>query len=138
MKNSIRMFTTVAVLTLGLASFGVAQMMSGNHEHASTDKGDSQSQSGMMNMGKMGMMKDMSDNFDKLQTHFESMMQIDDINTLKAEMKNHQEMMQSMRDNMSEHQAMCMKMMGSDGKMDGKMGKMGCGMMGQGNKGSTN
>ncbi|HDL02178.1 MAG TPA: hypothetical protein ENH23_08110 [candidate division Zixibacteria bacterium] len=138
MKSSIRMFTVVAVLTLGLASFGVAQMMSGNHEHSSTDKADSQSQSGMMNMGKMGMMKDMSNNFDKLKTHFDSMMQIDDINTLKAEMKKHQEMLQTMRDNMSEHQTMCMNMMNSDGKMDGKMEKMGCGMMGQGNRSTTN
>jgi len=138
MRHSIRMLTTAALLILGLASFGVAQMMDGNHDHSPMSKADSTSQSGMMNMGTMDKMGDMSqkckmmsNNFDKLQEHFDAMIQMDDINTLKAEMKKHQEMMQVMRDNMSEHQTMCMNMMDSDGKM----GKMGCNMMmGQGNR----
>ncbi len=132
MKHSIRMLATVILLTLGLASFGVAQMMGGNHDRSSMGMADSTSQSGMMNMGKMGEMsqncKLMSNNFGKLQENFNAMMQINDINALKTEMKKHQEMMQAMSDNMAEHQAMCMKMMNSDGKM-GKMGKMDCGMM---------
>ena len=149
MKQSLRMLTIVALLTFGLATFGIAQMMGGNHDHSMKGNTDSASQSGMMNKGKMdkGMMKMgdmsknckmMSNNFEKLEKHFGTMMQMNDMSALKSEMMKHQEMMQTMMKTMSDHQAMCMNMMNSDGKMDmDKMGKMGCGMMGNNNMNSS-
>ncbi len=145
MKKSLRMLTTATLLTLGLASFGVTQMMGEGHDHSMMNQSGSTSKSDMGNMGMTGDMGDMSkgckmmlNNFGKLQEHFDTMLQIDDINALKTEMKKHQEMLQVVYDNMSEHQSMCMNMMNSDEKM-GKMGKMGCGMMmGQSTKNQDN
>lgn len=74
--------------------------------------------SGMMRMGTTGMtsntnnmMDSMSENysamstsFDNLESHLKSMMKINDLKTLKAELQKQYEMMQSMRNNMMQQQ----------------------------------
>lgn len=135
MRQNRLMLLTVFVLTIGVASFAFAQMMGGNHDHSAMNKDDSTSHSGMMgegmimNMGNMmGDMsqhcKMMSNNFDDLQSHFEMMMRMDNMEALKAEMQKHHDMMKEMHDNMSAQQSMCQNMMSMmpSGGMHGSMG----------------
>lgn len=119
MRQRTLMLTIVALLILGVASFGIAQMMGGGHGHMS--KSDSSSQSVMMdkkmmkNMGSMmnNMMQHcqmMSNDFGELESHFEKMMQMDDMGELRSEMQKHHEMMQGMHKNMMEQQEYCQEM----------------------------
>jgi hypothetical protein len=129
MRSSVRMLTVSALLVLGLVTLGVAQMMSGGNGHMSQMVADSSSQRGQMNI--MNMMNNMSDHymmmtsdFDSLQQHFNSMMQINDMGALKSEMKKHRKMMQTMHDTMTEQKGMFQNMMSMmhSGGMQGMMG----------------
>jgi len=137
----------VVLLTLGLASFAFGQMMGGAHGSSAMDNTDSTSYGGMMMNGGMmngGMMMNrgtmmklgsmmgnmsnscnmMSNDFSRLKSHFEEMMQIKDMKTLKAEMQKHHDMLNRMYDNMSKQHSMflnMMSMMNSAG-MNGMMG----------------
>ena len=121
MRQNRLMLVMAIVLTFGLASFAAAQMMGGDHNHSGMNKDDSTAHSGMMGEGmmmKMGNMmgdmskhcKMMSHDLDDLQTHFEKMMMMDDMEALKAEMQKHHDMMTKMHDNMSEQRTMCENM----------------------------
>jgi hypothetical protein len=124
MKRSIQMFAIIAVLSIGLVSLGVAQMMNKKQGQSPMTGKDPMSQSGTMGMGMMGMMNrldnmmgNMSRNctmvnndFEKLQKHFQSMMQMTDMNSLKAEMEKHQQMMQNMQQNMMQQEKLCRNM----------------------------
>ena len=66
----------------------------------------------------------MSGDFNELQSHFEKMMQMQDMKTLKAEMQKHHDMMIRMRNNLNKQHSMfqnVMSMMHSTG-MYGMMG----------------
>lgn len=132
MNNSRRIYAIALVLVLGLVPFAAAQMMGGG---MAADKADTTSPSGMMGMGMMhrmnGMMGDMSQHhkmmsgdFQNLETHFNKMMQIQDMSELKAEMKKHQEMMQNMHESADQQWAMCQNMMSMmhTAGMQGSMG----------------
>jgi hypothetical protein len=133
MRNSIRMFTVTGILVLGLVSLGSAQMMGGGNGHMSGmmsgTQADSTSQQPHMDM--MGMMhnmsnqcKMMSSEFNNLEEHFNKMMKMDDMNALKAEMKKHQKMMQSMHQGMNTQENMCQNVMSMmhSGNEQGMMG----------------
>lgn len=143
-RNSHRMPIIALVFIFGLASIAAAQMMGGGHGQVMMNQADSTSRSTMMGdsnmsgMGMTGMMsrmdsmmdnmsqhcKMMSNEFSKLKDHFDSMMQINDMKTLKYEMKKHQDMMNDMRQGMMQQKSMCqnmMSMMGTGG-MHGMMG----------------
>ncbi len=135
MRENRLMLVMVFVLTLGLASLAVAQMMGGNHDHSAMNKDDSTAHSGMMGEGmmmQMGNMMDgmskhckmMSNDFDKLKSHFEKMMKMDDMNALKDEMQKHHDMMTQMHESMSEQRSMCQNVMSMmhSGCMHGMMG----------------
>jgi len=142
-KHRLMLFIVTAMI-LGLASFTTAQMMGGNNHHHYMNQSDSTYQSGTMGMGMMGMMNQfdsmmgdmsqycntMTGNFDKLESHFEKMMQMDDMTALKKEMRKHYDMMQEMHQNMTRQQNVwhtMMSMMHSDYQR---------GMMGQNDEGS--
>jgi hypothetical protein len=125
MKTSIRIIAVAAALALAVAPFAVAQMMHGNQTNAPSENVAPNSQpgmmgsgmmgNGMMGMGMMGMMSHMntmmgnmskyyttmSADLDKLDSHLDKMMQIDDITTLKAELKKHQDMTRELRQEMT-------------------------------------
>ena len=98
----------------------------------------------------MGMMTNMTNHWqmmsgqmDKLQEHFSKMMQMNNMSELKKEMQKHQEMMTSIRNNMSEQNQLCdhmMSMMGYGGMHGGMMGHGGMhgGMMGHDHQESQN
>lgn len=122
-----------AVFTFGLSTFTVAQMMGGNNGHSAMNKNDTSSHSHMKgtptdvdstfaNMSQHYKM--MTNQFDKLESHFNKMMMMNDITALKAEMQKHQEMMKAMhkammkQGNMYEHM---MTMMHSGDMMNNNM-----------------
>jgi hypothetical protein len=135
------MLLVVTVLTLGLASFAVAQMMGGNHGHKGNmpmGQNDTLSQSATMGTGHMmgtmpsedSLVSDMSqycqmmsNDFDKLQSHFDKMMKIDDMKSLKAEMQKHHDMMVQMHQSMNREGNMVQNMMSMmhSGHMQGMM-----------------
>jgi hypothetical protein len=121
MKRSA--ISTAIFLTAFVALAGVvfAQMM-GGQGHGQMQSADSTKGSAMMGMqgmtGMMGMMHNMSghcqmmsEEFNKLQEHFDMMMNMNDMSKLRVEMKKHQEMMSSMHQKMSEQTGICQKMM---------------------------
>jgi hypothetical protein len=116
MRRSIPVFALAIVLTFGVVSFGVAQTTGSSQGHPSTMKADSTSKSGqkdttstMQNMS--GDCRMMLKDFDQLQEHFDKMMQMNDMDALKSEMKKHQEMMLALHEKLSKHQSMCQNMM---------------------------
>lgn len=126
MRQNRLMLVIASVLTLGLTSLVFAQMMGGSQGHMSTGQSDSVSQSAPMGTGHMmGMMatndslmgqmsqycRTMTADFDKLQSHFEKMMKLDDMTALKAEMQKHHDMMMTMRSQMRDQQQSCQNMM---------------------------
>ncbi len=126
MKKSIQVYILSAVLVVSLVSLGAAQMMGGNQGRMSQMKGDTSAEP-----GQMGMMNNMSEHcktmandLDKLEKHFDQMMQMDDMKALKSEMKKYQEMMQSMQENMSNQMSMCQNMMSKMNMGDMNMGDM--------------
>jgi|GEM_PF-2115379 len=129
MKQLTVSMAIVTVLTVGSLAF--AQMIGGGHGQSMMQSPDSAGQSGKMGMmGNTGMMENMSghckmmsQDFDNLGKHLDKMMKMDDIAMLKAEMKNHHEMMQSMHERMSKHMDMCQHMMSmsESGDMHGGM-----------------
>ncbi len=139
MRQNRLMLVTVSVLTLGLASFALAQMMGGSQGHMSMGQSDTVSQSATMGTGQvMGTMphtdslvnqmsqycRMMSNDFGKLQSHFEKMMKIQDMKTLKGEMQKHYDMMMTMQSHMDGQHQMCQNMMSMmrSGGMHGMMG----------------
>ncbi len=139
MRKNRLMLAMVTILTLGLSSMVLAQMMGGSHGNMPMGQNATQSQTATMNRGQMngtvppadslvnqmrqswGMM---SGNFDKLESHFRQMMQIQDMKTLKAEMQKHYEMMQQMHSYMNNQQGMYQNMMSmmSSGQQRGMHG----------------
>lgn len=135
--TKLSIITGVAVLTM--IAFASAQMMGttmGNSQKETTNKAEQSS--------LMTMMKDVSNRsemmagkFDELETHFKSMMGMNNMAELKKEMQKHYEMMTAMRSQMGENQKLCtqmMSMMGPDktmgsGKMMGSGNMMGSGGM---------
>lgn len=139
MRYSIRMFTVAALLVLGIVSWGVAQMMGNSDGHMSQMQADSTEQQGQM--GMMNMMHNMSEHcqmmagdFDELTRHFDQMMQIDDLKTLKAKMSEHQEMMAEMQQDMKAQKKVCQHMMSMmhSGDTQGMMGMNCAGQSGSG------
>ncbi len=129
MKHSIHILTLTLFLAFALPSFGTAQMtMGGSHGNMPMGKADTTSQpSAMMGSNIMPMMKDLSgqndtaiNDFNKLESHFNTMMKITDMDMLKAEMKKHQDMMQNMHKDMMEQEGMIKNMMSSI-QMNGMM-----------------
>lgn len=137
MRRTHLMILMATFLSLALVSVTTAQMMGGDHNHASMGKADTPSQSGMMDQGMMNqsirntpadtLINNMSMNynmmsgdFDRLQVHFNKMMQINDIKKLKAEMKKHQDLMQSMHLAIMKQKSMYQNMMSmmNSGEMD--------------------
>lgn len=112
MKRSTIIIGFIAI-TLATAAVWVSAQTSESSTEAEKDAGMVQGRSGMMSM-----MKDMSnrcwmmsDNFDSLMTHFDRMMQIDDLAELKSEMQRHRDMMGAMHGDISEQRNMCEEMM---------------------------
>ena len=138
MIQNRNMLLIAAVLTLGLASLAAAQMMGGSHGQMSTSQNDTLSHSATMGMREINKMNQadstiinmsqysrmMSDEFDKLQSHFDKMMQIQDMKTLKAEMQKHQELMNQMHESMGKQHSMIQNMMSMmhSGRMNRMMG----------------
>jgi len=145
MKHTHMIASAVIVLTLGLVSYAAAQMMGGNQGHMAMRQSDSLSHSATMGVQSMGtktmgmtsgvdsLMTNMSMNnrmmtgdFDKLESHFNKMMQIQDMATLKAEMQKHQALLNQMRTDMNQRQNMfkqMMSMLHSNGNNYGMMGQ---------------
>jgi len=122
MRHSINILTLTLLLAFALPSFGTAQMMmGGSHSNMPMGKADSTSQpSSMMGSDIMPMMEDLSghyntalDDFNKLESHFNKMMTITDMDVLKTEMKKHQDMMKNMHKDMMEQEGMINNMMSS-------------------------
>ena len=121
MKKSIQTLTAVVFLTFALVSMGTAQMMmGGSRGNMPMNTSDSTSASSKTELDIMPMMKNVSNHydvtvsdFDKLQQHFNKMMQITDMKALKVEMKKHQEMMTSMHKDMVMQEDMFKNMMSS-------------------------
>jgi TolA-binding protein len=125
MRLSRAMYLVVALMILGLASFTTAQMMGGKHGHAAMGQTDSLSQSATMGKGMMGrtavpdsLMTNMtrkcqtvSSDFDQLQSHFDMMMQMQDMKGLKDEMQKHQEMMKKLGVDINQQQGTWQRMM---------------------------
>ncbi len=125
MRNHRLMLFIVAAMILGLASFTTAHMMGGHQGHSHMNGSDSTYQPGMMGMGMMGdngqfynMMGNMSqycttmtDNFDQLESHLQTMMQINDMPTLKKEMQKQYDMMQRMHKRMMQQRNVWHNMM---------------------------
>jgi peptidoglycan hydrolase CwlO-like protein len=119
MKRSVYIFAVALLMIFALAPIGATQMMMGNmHGKQRANEADSTSGSWAMNADIMGMARNMSGNcnktvsdFDKLQDHFNAMMQITDMATLKAEMEKHQAMMKEIHDNMVREEGMFKNMM---------------------------
>lgn len=134
MKRSFHIFAAFCFLTFGLAPFVTAQMMTGGtHGNMPMNKADSTSSPDMMGTKIMTMMGDLSgdynvtvSDFEKLEEHFNKMMQITDMDVLKAEMKKHQNMMTDMHKNMIKQKGMFKNMMSSMQKtsMHGMMGEI--------------
>jgi len=135
MRKNRLMLATLIMLTFGFTSFASAQMMGGSHDHSAKNKSDSTAHSGMMGKGMMtqmgNMMGDMSkhcsmmsSDFEKLQSHFDKMMKMDDMKALKVEMQKHHDMMTQMHESMNEQRSMCQNMMSMmhSGDMHGSMG----------------
>lgn len=135
MRQNRLMLATLIMLTFGFTSFASAQMIGGSHDHSAMNKSDSTAHSGMMGKGMMtqmgNMMGDMSkhcsmmsSDFEKLQSHFDKMMKMDDMKALKAEMQKHHEMMAEMQQSMMKQQHMDQRMMSmmQNGNMHGMMG----------------
>jgi hypothetical protein len=142
MKAPIRIIAVAAALALAVAPFAAAHMMNGNQGNASPENVEPAAQpgmmgNGMMGMGMMGMMSHMnamvgnmsryyttmSTDFDKLDGHLDKMMQIDDITTLKAELKKHQDMTRELRQEMTGQNNPCpMMSMAGTGNSNSMMG----------------
>lgn len=143
MKRSQLMLTLAAIMTFGLASFTVAHMMGGNNGQSSAATGNSSFQAGSMGMGTgmMGMTGQaaqsdslwnnmspyctmLSSDFDKLEAHFNRMMQIKDSDKLRVEMQKHHDMMTEMHNVINQRQGMYRNMMSAmhSGGMSGMMG----------------
>jgi hypothetical protein len=101
-------------------------MMGGMMGGMSMGQNDTSSHSATMGMGRMmGTMQPadslasqmsqycqmMTSDFGELETHFEKMMQIQDMKTLKAEMQKHHDMMMTMQSRMNGQRQMCQNMM---------------------------
>lgn len=141
MKQRRLMLGIAVLLTLGLVSLGMAQMSGTQDGHVSQADAGSMSGCGMMSHKMMndsdsatGSMTQhcqmMSKDFDELESHFEKMMQIDDVDELKAEMQRHHEMMRGMHGNMMERQQMCQRMNSTTKSSScGMHGMMGCSAM---------
>jgi len=139
MRQTRNMLLIAAVLTLGLVSFGNAQMMMGNSgSQMKAVQNDTLSHSATMMNGNKNMMNRtdslvtnmskycqmMSSDFDKLQTHFEKMMQMNDMKALKTEMAKHRDMMNNMQGDINGQNNMCQNMMSMmhSGGTNGMMG----------------
>ena len=95
-------------------------MMGGSRGNMPMNTSDSTTASSKAELDLMPMMKNVSNHydvtvgdFDKLQQHFNKMMQITDMKTLKTEMQKHQEMMTSMHKDMVRQEDMFKNMMSS-------------------------
>jgi len=131
MKRSTITFVVLAAIFAFAGTMVFGQMMGGSNDHSMMQSEDSTGH--CSKMGNMDMMKNMSgqcqmmsQDFSNWETHFKTMMQMDDITMLKVEMKKHYEMMQSMQEQMSKHDDKCQSMMGkmkSGGMQGGMMDK---------------
>jgi len=110
--------------TMGRGGMGMmgqsSQMMNGANGQMPMGQNDSMSQNATMKMfGRMEtLMGDMSQrytmmsgDFDKLETHFQQMMKMQDMTALKEEMQKHYAMMQKMREGMNRQEGMFQNMM---------------------------
>ncbi len=155
MRNSMRMSITVLILTFGLVSIAAAGKMDNNTKQSATDSKTS-TQSGTMTGKSKSMMNGSTDgtmmkqeqmmmsDFDKIQKNIGTMMQTNDMTSLKSDLKNLQAMVISMRQDMAKSMPSNMNQMkgkmGSN-NMHGQMGSNSMsGMMGmkdQGTKSQT-
>ena len=124
MRHSTILLSLIAILIMGMISLGTAQMMNGK-EHQSMMQNNSNAQVNTNGMGVMGMvsqmnnmMGNMSQNFqkfsrdyDELQTNFDQMMQSNNLDSLKSEMKNQAKMMEKVHEVMSKQNKMWQQMM---------------------------
>jgi hypothetical protein len=126
MKKNRLMLAIVTILTLGLTPLVMAQMMGGSHGNMPMGQNATQSQSATMGKEQMNgkipptdslvsqmsnSWQMMSGNFSKLESHFQQMMKIQDMKTLKAEMQKHYDMMKSMHAYMNNQRGMYQNMM---------------------------
>jgi len=111
-----------AIVAISFAGSASAQCsmpgMSGGHDHSGSTKANSQENSKMTGMMKdiSGLSQEMTKDFADLHQHFGQMMQIDDMDKLKEEMQEHNDMMVGLHKKMSDQREKCREMMSMTGQ----------------------
>jgi hypothetical protein len=120
MRKSILILITAAAFILAVGTIGTAQMMHRSESTMPMNVSDSTNQSYMMGPDNMAMMDDLSshynttiENFQKLESNFDRMMKINDMDKLKTEMKKYRVMLKSMHKSMIQQEGMFNDMMSS-------------------------
>ena len=125
MRQSRIALIIIAVLALGTAPFVSAQMMGGSRDEMPMSQNATLSHSATMGMDSISMMNrsdslignmsqycdTVSEDFDKLQAHFDKMMEIQNMNDLRVEMQRHYDMLQKMQEDMNRQRTMYHNMM---------------------------